>query len=73
MDTLYSIKAAAVKLGGVSVSAIKAWISQGKLEKTKIGHRTMISESELQRFRDAGRIVPIREASVVENKAMAEE
>lgn len=54
MDNLYSIKAAAAKLGGVSPGTIKLWLSQGKLQRTKIGRRTMISEEELQRFRNTG-------------------
>ncbi|MDW5266926.1 MULTISPECIES: helix-turn-helix domain-containing protein [Acidobacteriaceae] len=54
MDNLYSINAAAEKLGGVSPGTIKLWLSQGKLKRTKIGRRTMISENELRRFRNAG-------------------
>ena len=54
MDDLYSINAAAAKLGGVSPGTIRLWLSQGKLKRTKIGRRTMISETELQRFRNAG-------------------
>ena len=33
----------------VSPWTISAWLSQGKLRRTKVGARTMIRESELQR------------------------
>jgi excisionase family DNA binding protein len=60
MDNLYSINAAAEKLGGVSPGTIKLWLSQGKLKRTKIGRRTMIAEAELQRFRNAGGSAALR-------------
>ena len=50
METLYPIEKAAQKLGGVSRHTVVAWLAQGKLRRTKVGRRTMISESELQRF-----------------------
>ena len=50
MEVLYPIDEAAKKLGGVSRHAVKAWLHQGKLRRTKVGSRTMIAESELQRF-----------------------
>jgi excisionase family DNA binding protein len=49
MDTLFSVEEAARKLGGISKWTIHAWLSKGKLRRTKVGSRTMIRESELQR------------------------
>ena len=50
MEKLYSISEAAKQLGGVSDAAVKAWIHRKRIQKTKVGRRTMIAESELQRF-----------------------
>lgn len=50
LETLYSIPEAAEKLGGISTWTITAWLSQGRLRRTKVGRRTMISEPELERF-----------------------
>ena len=50
MEQLLSIDEAAAKLGGLSKYTIHAWLSQGRLRKTKVGSRTMIRESELERF-----------------------
>jgi excisionase family DNA binding protein len=49
MDQLLSIDDAAKRLGGISKWTVHAWLSQGKLQRTKVGGRTMIRESELQR------------------------
>lgn len=58
MEKLYSIKAAAQELGGLSPGTIKVWLSQGKLQRTKVGRRTMIAESELIRIRNVGGVSP---------------
>ena len=42
MDTLLSVEEAARKLGGLSKYTIHAWLSSGKLRRTKVGSRTMI-------------------------------
>jgi len=47
LEPLYSVDAAAKKLGGVSKFTIYGWLSRGMLEKTKVGGRAMISESSL--------------------------
>jgi len=52
-DELYSVESAAKWLGGVSVWTVRAWLSQGRLQRTKVGGRTMIRHSELQRFVEA--------------------
>lgn len=50
---LYSVEDAAVFLGGLSKYTIHAWLSKGRLRRTKIGTRTMIRESDLQAFIDS--------------------
>jgi excisionase family DNA binding protein len=50
METLFSVKQAAKVLGDISPWTIYAWLSQGRLKKVKIGSRTMIAASELERF-----------------------
>lgn len=49
MEKLYSISQAGRELGGISERTLRCWLSQGKLIRTKVGRRTMIAESELQR------------------------
>ena len=48
MENLLSIEEAARKLGGLSKYTIHAWLSSGKLQRTKVGSRTMIRESALE-------------------------
>ena len=48
-DVLFSVDEAAKRLGGISKYTVHAWLSQGKLQRTKVGGRTMIRESELAR------------------------
>jgi excisionase family DNA binding protein len=48
MDELISIGEAARRLGGLSVHTISAWLSRGRLPRTKVGARTMIRESDLR-------------------------
>jgi excisionase family DNA binding protein len=54
MDTLLSVEETARRLGGLSKYTIHAWLSSGKLRRTKVGSRTMIRESELQRVIEDG-------------------
>lgn len=54
MDQLLSIPEAAKRLGGISKWTVHAWLSQGKLQRTKVGGRTMIRESELQKVIEDG-------------------
>ena len=54
MDNLISVSEAAQRLGGLSKWTVHAWLSQGKLQRTKVGSRTMIRESELQRVINVG-------------------
>jgi excisionase family DNA binding protein len=53
-DRLYSVKDAAAYLGGISPYTVHAWLSQGRLRRCKVGARTMIKASELERFITAG-------------------
>ena len=53
-DRLFSVKDAAVFLGGISPYTIHAWLAKGKLRRSKVGSRTMIRESELQRVIEDG-------------------
>ena len=50
LERLLSVDEAAAKLGGLSKYTIHAWLSKGRLRRTKVGSRTMIQESELERF-----------------------
>jgi excisionase family DNA binding protein len=54
MDELLSVEEAARRLGGLSKYTIEAWLSKGKLMRTKVGRRTMIRASELQRVIEDG-------------------
>lgn len=49
METLLSVEEAARRLGGISKWTVHAWLAKGRLRRTKVGSRTMIRESELQR------------------------
>jgi len=49
-DKLHDVPSAAEWLGGVSTWSVRAWLSQGRLRRVKVGRRTMIWESELKRF-----------------------
>jgi excisionase family DNA binding protein len=53
-DRLYSVKGAAQFMGSISPYTVIAWLSQGRLRRTKVGARTMIRLSELERFIAAG-------------------
>ena len=54
MENLLSVEEAARRLGGISKWTVHAWLSQGKLQRTKVGSRTMIRESELARVIEDG-------------------
>lgn len=56
LDRLLSVDEAAARLGGISKWTVRAWLSQGRLSRTKVGARTMIRESELTRvIQDGGK------------------
>lgn len=75
-DELLNVKEFAKYAGGISPWTVTAWLSHGKLVRTKIGGRTMIRRSELQRVlveggKSLGRPRPKKEApqQVEENRA----
>ena len=45
-----SVEEAARRLGGISKWTVHAWLSKGKLQRTKVGGRTMIRASELKKI-----------------------
>ena len=49
-----SVNEAARRLGGISKWTVHAWLSQGRLQRTKVGGRTMIRESELAKVINDG-------------------
>jgi excisionase family DNA binding protein len=56
LERLLSVEEAARALGGISKWTVHAWLSQGKLQRTKVGGRTMIRESELAKvIQDGGK------------------
>ena len=59
METLYSVEEAARRLGGISKWTIHAWLSQGRLQRTKVGGHTMIRESELEKVINDGGKSPV--------------
>jgi excisionase family DNA binding protein len=54
LERLLSVEETAKALGGISKWTVHAWLSQGKLQRTKVGGRTMIRESELGRVIEDG-------------------
>jgi excisionase family DNA binding protein len=54
MENLFSVEEAARRLGGLSKWTIHAWLSSGRLQRTKVGGRTMIRESELAKVVEDG-------------------
>jgi excisionase family DNA binding protein len=69
MEKLFSVEEAAHRLGGVSKFTIQAWLSQGRMRRTKVGGRTMIRESELLRvIEDGGKSPRGPSASAVRRK-----
>jgi len=59
MDGLLSVQEAAKRLGGISKWTVHAWLSKGKLQRTKVGGRTMIRESELAKVIEDGGKSPV--------------
>jgi excisionase family DNA binding protein len=53
-DKLFSVRDAAGFLGNISPYTVHAWLSSGRLRRCKVGSRTMIRLSELERFIEAG-------------------
>ena len=47
-DRLLSVESAAEFLGGISPSTIRAWLTEGRLTRVKVGRLTRVYESELR-------------------------
>lgn len=47
---MLSVEEAAKRLGNVSKWTIYSWMSKGRIRKTKVGSRVMVSERDLQAF-----------------------
>ena len=57
-DPLFSVDEAAKYLGGLSPYTVHAWLSKGRLMRSKVGSRTMIRKSELDRLiRDGAKTI----------------
>ena len=54
MEQLISIDEAARRLGGLSRYTIESWLSKGRLPRVKVGTRTMLRESDLQKVIEYG-------------------
>ncbi len=54
MERLLTVDEAARALGGISKFTIHAWLSSGKLQRTKVGSRTMIRECDLEQVIEVG-------------------
>ena len=59
MDRLLSVNEAGALLGGISKFTIHSWLGSGKLRRTKVGRRTMIRESELEKVLEDGGKSPV--------------
>ncbi|RXH57647.1 helix-turn-helix domain-containing protein [Granulicella sibirica] len=61
MEKLLTVDEAARALGGISKYTVQAWLSSGKLQRTKVGSRTMIRESALEGVLvDGGKSQPVK-------------
>jgi hypothetical protein len=50
LEVLNDVPKAARKLGEVSPHTVRAWLRDGKLEKTKVGSRTMVTDRAIREF-----------------------
>jgi hypothetical protein len=49
-DDLHSINVFARRAGGISPHTVRICLRDGKINRTKVGRRTMVRESELQKI-----------------------
>ena len=49
LGNLISVDEAAKRLGNISPWTVRAWISQKRLQRVKVGSRTMLREEELSK------------------------
>jgi excisionase family DNA binding protein len=71
LEKLISVDEAARQLGGISKWTIYYWLSRGRMRRTKVGSRTMLRVSELEKvIEDGGKSpVPIRKAAQQDDTA----
>lgn len=50
LGDLFSVTETARKLGGVSPWTVRSWLTQGRLKRTKVGGRTMVSGAAISEF-----------------------
>jgi hypothetical protein len=50
LEVLNSVPETAKKLGGVSPWSVRAWLRDGRLERTKVANRTMVSDRAILEF-----------------------
>ena len=56
LEHLLSVEEVARRLGGISKWTVHSWLSKGRLQRTKVGSRTMVRESELRKvIQDGGK------------------
>jgi excisionase family DNA binding protein len=67
-ETLYSVTEAAKLLGNISPWTLHSWLSKGRLQRTKVGRRTMLRESELAKVIEDGGKSPAPHRSSPANK-----
>jgi len=49
VDDLFSINVFARRCGDISPHTVRSWLRDGKINRTKVGRRTMVRESELSK------------------------
>jgi len=54
VDELISIEEAAKRLGGISKATVNAWLTQGRMQRVKVGRRTMLRATELTKVIEEG-------------------
>lgn len=59
-------------LGGISEWTVRAWLSQGRLRRTKVGRRTMLKKDELNKVVREERICPAAKGRRVDQQAQRE-
>ena len=59
MERLIPIHEASELLGGISRWTLYGWISQGRIQRVKIGGRVMISAVEIRRLQNGDGLAPV--------------
>ena len=59
MENIYSVKEVAIRYGK-GVWTVLQWIKNKQLAACKIGNAFFVKESDLEKFEDAGRTIPMK-------------